>query len=550
MASKITLVTALFDIGRGDLDSGFKRSFSHYIECFKRLLAVDYPMVIFCEESLSDVIWKIRSPENTKLVYRTLDDLRRFPFYDKVQDIRNSPEWLGQSGWIPDSTQAKLELYNPLVMSKQFMLHDASLYNNFNTKYYLWVDAGISNTIGDPVNYFNDEFESKIIPDLNKMLYIAFPYDGTTEVHGYKKDAMDSMAGSTTEYVCRGGIFGGPKHTLSEINDIYYQLLHSSFEQDLMGTEESIFTIISYKHPEKVNLRMIESNGLIYKYLEDVKARPIENISDPVALYFLTYNTPLQFKSMLEAFKKAYPVDFNAYKKYVVNNSSNPDAITEYNKIFSDNDIDIIHEGVNLGIQDGRQLIAEHFDASTHKYYIFFEEDFFLIDEKSTSKNKNGFIRYVPELFQKGIDILELHDLDYLKLSIIEFYGDCTQDWAFKNVPEDKRKLYYPEREDGNAELRWKTKIDYLGFHDDLAFGVGHFHVDNWPHIISKRGNHQMYLAEPYAHKFEQTIMSQCKTFLVEGKLKGGCLLAAPIEHNRIYHYDGSTRRENKHYTN
>ena len=69
-----------------------------------------------------------------------------------------------------------------------------------------------------------------------------------------------------------------PKHTLSEINDIYYHLLSSSFNQGLMGTEESIFTIISYLHPEKVNVQMIEDNGLVYKYLEDVKSPPFRGL--------------------------------------------------------------------------------------------------------------------------------------------------------------------------------------------------------------------------------------------------------------------------------
>lgn len=550
MAQNLTLVTALFDIGRGELEGGFKRSFDHYIECFTRLLKVDYPMVIFCEESLADTIWKYRDPKNTKLVFKTINDLKNFPFYNEVQTIRQNPEWINRAGWIRDSTQAQLELYNPLVMSKQFLLHDASLFNFFDSRYYLWVDAGIANTIGDPTHYFDADFEAKITPDLNKMLYVAFPYDGTVEVHGYEKKAMDKMANATTEYVCRGGIFGGPKHTLSEINDIYYHLLSSSFNQGLMGTEESIFTIISYLHPEKVNVQMIEDNGLVYKYLEDVKARPLEVCDDPLALYFLTFNTPKQFELMIDAFIKAYPEEFKTSKKYVVDNSNDASAMKEYRKIFDKHEIEVIHEGDNLGIQDGRQLVAEHFDESGHKYYLFFEEDFFLVSKDDPSQNKNGFVRYVPDLFQKGIEILESQNLDYLKLSIIEFYGDCCQDWAFKNVPEDKRELYYPEREDGNSELRWKTKIEYLGFFRDLAYGVGHFHVDNWPHIISKKGNYQMYLADPYAHKFEQTIMSQCKTYLVEGKLKGGCLLAAPIEHNRTYHYDGSKRRENRHYTN
>ena len=233
MSGNLTLVTALFDIGRGDLAPGFQRSFDHYIESFVKMLKVDYPMVIYCEESLAETIWKHRSHENTKLIFKTLDDLRKFPFYQQVQDIRNSPEWINRSGWIVDSTQAKLELYNPLVMSKQFFLNDATHFNFFDTKYYLWVDAGLANTIGDPTYYFDKDFESRITSDLNKMLYVAFPYDGTVEVHGYEKNAMDRMAGAKTEYVCRGGIFGGPKHAINEINDIYYGLMSDSFNQTI-----------------------------------------------------------------------------------------------------------------------------------------------------------------------------------------------------------------------------------------------------------------------------------------------------------------------------
>ena len=91
-------------------------------------------MVIFCEESLADTIWKYRDPKNTKLVFKTINDLKNFPFYNEVQTIRQSSEWINRAGWIRDSTQAQLDLYNPLVMSKQFLLHDASLFNFFDSR--------------------------------------------------------------------------------------------------------------------------------------------------------------------------------------------------------------------------------------------------------------------------------------------------------------------------------------------------------------------------------------------------------------------------------
>ena len=254
-------------------------------------------MVIYIEPEYEDIVWKYRDRENTRVITKTLDDLRAFPFYDKVQEIRKDPKWLGQSGWLPGSTQANLELYNPLVMSKQFLLNDASLFNSFDTKYFMWVDGGLSNTVNLEA-YFNKNFEKLVIPHLNKMMFVAFPYDGTVEVHGFAKDAMNQYAGKNTEYVCRGGLFGGTKDAINSFNDKYYHLLNETLQAGYMGTEESVFTILTYRDPKKYNLRFIEGNGLVYKFFEDLHANKLDTTVDPehqLAFYAITYNLPKQF---------------------------------------------------------------------------------------------------------------------------------------------------------------------------------------------------------------------------------------------------------------
>lgn len=561
---KITLVTGLFDIGRGDLNSGFKRSFDHYIECFERLLTVDYPMVIYIEAQNEHIVWKHRAKHNTVVITKTLNDLRSFPFYDKVQAIRAKPEWVAQSGWMPDSTQATLELYNPLVMSKQFFLNDASLFNHFDTKYFMWIDAGISNTIGNPAGYLDDKFQQRIIPHLNRMLYIAFPYDGQVEVHGFEKTALNRFAGADVGYVCRGGMFGGEASALHEINDMYYHLLNESLSQGYMGTEESIFSIIAHKYPKKVNVRYIEGNGLIYKFLSDLQKDEVPAEPEhPLAFYTITYNLPKQFSMWLESFKAAYPEEFKNSKKYIVNNSTEESVAEEYKKLFEENGFEVIHEGSNIGINDGRVFCAEHFDKSDHKYYVFFEDDMLLVwdgdnladyGESSTGvikkgePCKNGFIRYVPNLFEKAIDILDDNNLDYLRLNHTEVFGDCHHNWGYKNVAAHRREEIFPDK--GDADMKWRTKISHTGSRKGLAYAIGEFHYSNWPLLFNKRGNHQLFLSEKYEHVYEQTLSSLACQYIFDGKLKVGSLLASPINHFRKYHYDGSTRRENRHYKN
>src|SRR5207249_939430 len=75
-----TLVTALLDIGRGQLQGPFARSFmENDLPLFERLLAIDLPMVIYIELRHADVVWRQRRPHNTKVVPLEPGDLRAFP---------------------------------------------------------------------------------------------------------------------------------------------------------------------------------------------------------------------------------------------------------------------------------------------------------------------------------------------------------------------------------------------------------------------------------------------------------------------------------------
>lgn len=543
--SNLTIVTGLFDLGRDKLD-GFGRPWSHYTEAFEKFLRATshLPLLVYIEPHNEQLVWAVRDIANTKVVLKTLDDLREFPFYSKVQEIRKNPHWYGQSGWMPDSPQAALELYNPMVMSKQFLLNDASIMNFFNTKYFLWLDAGLNNTV-NLQDHLTAEFEARIVQHMNKMLYVCFPYDGTVEVHGYPKDKMDSMSGTKTEYVARGGIFGGTRDAISQVNDAYYRILDESMNNNWMGTEESLFTILSYKHPQLCNVRMIEGNGLVVKFFDDMKNGTVAGAGNgKVALYTLTFNIPKQFQMFIDSFKNAYPNEFAEMNKYVVNNSTDPKVDKEYKRIFAANGFEEFKFD-NIGINDGRHFCAEHFDKSEDEFMIFFEDDMLLHDDPNM-RCKNGFTTYHVGLIDKAVEIVKNEALDYLKLSFSEFYGDNHDNWAWENVRPEARKLeLFPARDDGVSPK--KARIDYTGTHRGLPFAVGEYHYCNWPIIFTKKGNRVIFLENVYEHKYEQTWMSLAMDPIREKRIKVGTLLASPINHYRKYHYGHNTRKENKH---
>ena len=250
--SKITLVTGIWDIGRGNLSEGWSRPYSHYLEKFDKLLDVQENLIIFGDEDLREFVFKKRDKSNTQFILRPLSWFRENEFFSKIQEIRKDPNWKSLAGWLSESTQARLENYNPLVMSKIFLLHDAKIMDQFNSEFLFWIDGGLANTV-HPGYFTHDKVLNKLEKYVNKFSFVCFPYEAEREIHGFEYNKLNEIAGAKVKRVARGGFFGGPKHVISEINSIYYGLLKSTLDEGFMGTEESIFSIMCYKHSDIIN---------------------------------------------------------------------------------------------------------------------------------------------------------------------------------------------------------------------------------------------------------------------------------------------------------
>jgi hypothetical protein len=554
---KITLVTGLWDLGRGNLTEGWSRSFDHYLEKFKDLLKVEENLIIFGDAELKKFVETNRTAENTQFILRDLEWFKNNDYYNKIQEIRNKSEWYNRSGWLKDSTQAKLELYNPLVMSKVFLLNDAKIMDTFDSEYMFWIDAGLTNTVH--WGYFtHDKVLNNITKYFSKFSFICFPYDAESEIHGFEYKKLNELANAKVNKVARGGFFGGPKDSIGDINSIYYQLLVSTLSEGYMGTEESIFSIMCYRHSDLINYFEIESNGLISLFFENLKDGTLKvktessytNSNDldisKVALYVITYNSPKQLKTLIDSMK-AYDENFlTNTKKYLLDNSTNKETYDEYNSLCNEYNFEHIKKD-NIGICGGRQFIAEHFDTTGCDYMFFFEDDMFFYPKEEECKN--GFKRFDKNLFFKSLQIIKKENLDFLKLNFTELYGDNSTQWAWYNVPQHIREKHWPTKNqlpvqglDPNAP---RTVYESIRSHFNIPYATGEVYYCNWPQIVSKVGNQKMFLDTTWAHPFEQTWMSHMFQLTIQGVLKGGILLMTPTEHDRFDFYKAEERREN-----
>lgn len=550
--SNYTIVTGIWDLGRDSLGDGWSRSFDHYIEKFEHLLShlKNINLIVFIDPKHEDIVWKHRNRDNTAVYHHTKADFcgSFFPFFDNIQSIRNNEEWLGQAGWLRDSTQAKMEWYNPMVMSKMFLLNNARIFNPFNSEYFFWLDGGISNTV-HPGYFDHDKVIDNIVKYLDTFLFVCFPYETNSEIHGFSIGKMrEYCKNDNVNRVARGGFFGGHIDYISKANETYYSLLNDTLKSGYMGTEESIFTIMTYQDPETYKVEFINSDGLISTFFENAKNNNLKLSIKPnnrksysnnsTILYINAFNSPEQLQMVLDSFSQYDPNFLTKTKKILINNTNKEELFDAYDNICEKfNFQDQIKKG-NLGVCRARQFAAEHFAGTGSKYMLFFEDD--MLIDLSNKMCSFGFTKNIHDLFNKIVKIMDKENYDFLKLSFSEFYGHNGEQWSWHNVPHDKKIQYF-----GECNKKPNTTFSCIKSYNGVPYAEGEIYYSNWPHIIDQEGNQKLFLDTTWQNPYEQTWMSHIYTLTKENKVKPAILLASPITHNRVHFYDASDRREN-----
>ena len=562
----LTLVTGLWNIGRPG------RDFSHYIENFKKFLDIPAKMFIYIPKEYEYLVWEKRKREDTYVKVFELEEIKSnyyAPFWDKTQEIRNNPEWLeqtGKQGWLPGSPQASLEWYNPIVQSKMFMLHDAKVMNVFNTDYFLWLDAGITNTVYE--KYFTEHrCLDKIVPHLKTFLFLSYPYEANSEIHGFEFKAINRYAREKVNYVCRGGLFGGHKDFVGQANATYYNLMQGTLGEGYMGTEESLFSIMAHLEPHIYRRYALDDNGLIVKFVQALLDDQVQlenngtrahvlpkgtynRDTDKTTLYMLTFNFPQQIEHTLATWQANSP-DWltRPHKKVLIDNSTDEQARITNKEVADKYGFEHIIMNENKGINGGRLFAAKHFHESDSDYYFFFEDDMGFYPATETGFCRNGFRKYVPNLYDKVHEIMAKEEFDFLKLSYTEVYMDNNIQVSWYNVPQSVRSFVWPNYDQlpvsGLDPYAPRTKFDKIEVHNELSYAAGEIYYANWPMIANKKGNYKMFLETEWANPFEQTWMSYMFQETIRGHIKPAILLAAPVWHNRIVYYKPEERREN-----
>jgi len=326
-----------------------------------------------------------------------------------------------------------------------------------------------------------------------------------------------------------------------------------------MGTEESLFTIMTYKHPEYIQYYEIKDNGLLSTFFENLKNDTLvvkqekENIvrvnkhnKNNVALYVLTYNSPSQFEKLCVSFEQYDKNFLDKPNKFLLNNSLDKSTDFIYSELCDKYGFEEIKKD-NLGICGGRQFIAEHSDMNNFDYHFFFEDDMFFYLGKDEFC-RNGFKRKIHDFYNLIMDITWLENFDFLKLNFTEFYGSHERQWSWYNVDQEFRSKHWPNNQQlpkhGQSANSPYLEYKNIKSYDGLAYATGEIYLSNWPIILSKEGNYKCYIETKFDFPYEQTLMSHCFKQTIKNKIYSGLLLLTPTEHNRFDFYESNLRKE------
>lgn len=263
-----TLVSAFVDIGRSKIDD---QTNQYYWNSLFELLKLPHPLVIYTEEKNFQKILNQRNTDIQLIPFNThsLEEYRRVEYFNtpvtswfsKIQEIITQSGWLSQSSWIEESV-LNSKYYILLTLLKQEFLHNTSYYNYFNSTEFYWIDAGMLNSFPaiDIKNLY--QIDNTKLP---QFFMTTYPYSSPTEVHGLDVSAMAKYGGETPTYVTRATFFGGNAAAISKVDEVYYDLIENLISDSAIGTEESIYTTLSYMHPELFNLHEMP-NGDVSNY--------------------------------------------------------------------------------------------------------------------------------------------------------------------------------------------------------------------------------------------------------------------------------------------
>lgn len=243
-----TLVTALYDIGRGSMTGkSAHRSFDKYLGWFQHVLSMNVPMVVVIPDYLREYVADHRPIHyTTKVIIRKFEELEAYRYYPRMQAAIDSmvaePPHQSHFKECPEFMNAK---YQTIIFSKFDLLKEVATKNYFKTEYFLWLDAGTfySPPPFDPTLEWPDPYKMKsfdtrfLIPNISMDPHDTSPLaDKRTFLRGNRND------------ICTFCL-GGSKDAIEVTHQQFWSEVNAALDMGVINNEQNLMQLVILQHP-------------------------------------------------------------------------------------------------------------------------------------------------------------------------------------------------------------------------------------------------------------------------------------------------------------
>jgi len=245
--SKVTLVSALFNIKREEMDG---RAWEEYLKWFDVTLKLKCPMVLFVSGDLLSFVEKRRKDIPTKTIVQNIEEIPYYYLKDKMDSILQSEDYKNKMA-VLNRIECNYSLYSIIQYSKFKWIEKAIQNNDFDSELFFWIDAGASRFFDgfDLEKEFPGVAANKELNELGKKVLIQQNMESYSDL--VSSNVLDkSYFYDARSFVC-GTFFGMHKNIHSKIlGEIENILFNDMISKNNLNNEQIALGYLVKNKPE------------------------------------------------------------------------------------------------------------------------------------------------------------------------------------------------------------------------------------------------------------------------------------------------------------
>lgn len=247
MTQNCTVITSLLNINREQWDT-YNRSWTTYLSYFKNILSLNSKMVIYVQPETVDFVKTERQKidpalQNTYIETIEINQLPKFYLIDKIRSIMQLDAF--KAGLQePNAPEYCRPEYSITILSKIDLVNQVIKKNPFNTEYFMWLDGGICHQTfkTEHLNAFFPKNQNLTqIKDKIFLLCRSEPCDEDLNIQHFYKSHVNRFG---------AGVIIGKERPFKQFQTIFDNNLNYALQNNLIDSEQSIYTICYLKHKD------------------------------------------------------------------------------------------------------------------------------------------------------------------------------------------------------------------------------------------------------------------------------------------------------------